>query len=81
MIPAIRTYTDAPPVFDGFRTITLRTVGKSRRGPVREVETPAEHAEWQRSRYASGMYICASEEQFLLLYGPGGVVELNQEEG
>jgi hypothetical protein len=48
------TYTDAPEAYDGFGTRTLAVVGLSRRGPVRKVETPREHAEWQRNPGGSG---------------------------
>jgi hypothetical protein len=62
--PAEWTLTDAPACYDGFGTRTARVLvlppdgwhGNGRGGPVREVETPKEHVEWQRSRYSSGLY-------------------------
>lgn len=66
----IRTYTDAPPEYDGFGTRTENpNVGTGLRGAIRSVLTPAEHVEWQRQRYASGMYIHASDLEFALLCG------------
>ncbi len=59
----ILTYTDAPVDYDGFGTRTLRVVGTGPRGSVRLVETPDLHLEWQRARYASGMYLSASESE------------------
>jgi hypothetical protein len=58
------TYTDAPEAYDGFGTRTLAVVGLSRRGPVRKVETPREHAEWQRMRYGSGLHCFMTEAQW-----------------
>jgi hypothetical protein len=55
------TYTDAPAAYDGFGSETLSLAGRTDRGPVRKVETPSEHAEWQRQRYASGNYLSAAE--------------------
>jgi hypothetical protein len=52
----IITFTDAPKAYDGFGTKTLRVLGKRRGKEVRIVETPEEHAQWQRDRYASGLY-------------------------
>lgn len=54
-------YTDAPPTYDGFGTRTMRIMAliKSATGPrpLRLVEIPDEHADWQRSRYESGGYL------------------------
>lgn len=63
--PPIRIYTDAPESYDGFGTRTIDVVGTSTRGnPVRLVEVLPVHLEWQRSRYLSGLYISATEEQW-----------------
>lgn len=55
----ILTYTDAPEVYDGFGTHTVRAdVGTSRRNEmVRLVSTPEEHVDWQRMQYASGLHL------------------------
>ena len=59
------TITDAPESYDGFGTVTRATIGVTRKGaPVRQVATPAEHSEWQRMRYASGMYLRATEDRW-----------------
>jgi len=52
----IITFTDAPEDYDGFGTKTLKVLGQRRGKTVRVVETPEEHAQWQRDRYASGLY-------------------------
>lgn len=61
------TYTDAPRDYDGFKTFTVYEIGliDSPMGmrPVRKVQTPDEHAQWQRSRYASGGYLSASQAE------------------
>lgn len=70
-----RTYTDAPERYDGFGTKTVKILGTISAGrPVRLVETPDEHIEWQRTRYGSGMYFAADETEwqrikFLLVEG------------
>lgn len=56
MSKRIMTFTDAPVAYDGFGTKTIRVLGKRRGKEVRIVETPEEHAQWQRDRYASGLY-------------------------
>jgi hypothetical protein len=57
--------TDAPQAYDGFGTRTVRVVGTTRHGDVRQVETPDEHARWQECRYCSGgVYIVANEAQW-----------------
>lgn len=58
------TYTDAPTDYDGFRTHTIRIVGKLCGKEVRLVETPTEHVNWQRARYASGMYLSANQDEW-----------------
>ena len=58
------TYTTAPEVYDGFGTTTIRIIGLFDGKPVRLVETPPEHVDWQRCRYASGMHLGASEEEW-----------------
>ncbi len=63
----VTTYTTAPETYDGFGTETVAPVaGHTSRGtPVRRVETPAVHAEWQRQRYYSGViYLVATEEDW-----------------
>ena len=52
----VTTYTTAPQVYDGFGTYTVAVVGTARNLPIREVRTPEQHAEWQRSRYSSGLF-------------------------
>jgi hypothetical protein len=65
------TYTDAPRDYDGFQSFTVYEVGlvDSPMGfrPVRKVSTPDEHAQWQRTRYASGGYLSASQAEMAKL--------------
>ncbi len=61
------TYTDAPDRYDGFGTRTVRIIGTMTCGshagqPVREVQTPAEHVQWQRLRYMSGLNLACTAE-------------------
>jgi hypothetical protein len=60
------TYTSAPESYDGFGTRTVRIAGYDKRDrPIRLVETPDEHAEWQRNRYYSGaVYLVVSETEW-----------------
>jgi len=58
----VTTYTDAPRDYDGFGSFTARVVGRTPRGELREVVTPAEHADWQRQRYLSGPYLVCHDE-------------------
>lgn len=54
----LATYTDAPPDYDGFGTLTVAMLPwTTRRGIMRLVLTPERHAEWQRNRYGSGLYL------------------------
>lgn len=69
------TYTDAPEDYDGFGTETVKVIGKTRRGMVRMVETPQEHVEWQRLRYASGMYLYASAAELPRLLETPAIIE------
>lgn len=65
MSEAVKTYTDAPEVYDGFGTMTIsKNQGKTRQGLVRCVETPSEHLDWQRMRYGSGNYLHASQDEW-----------------
>ena len=60
-----RTYTTAETAYDGFGTRTVKVVGATRNGKtVRLGETPAEHVDWQRMRYASGMNLSADETKW-----------------
>ena len=58
------TYTDAPEAYDGFGTVTLAVAGRTEKRPVRKVDTPEQHVEWQRMRYGSGMNLYATEERW-----------------
>jgi hypothetical protein len=63
----VMTWTDAPEDYDGFGTRTYEVLGLVP-GPMgsrqlRQVTTPTEHVLWQRSRYASGGYLSASEAE------------------
>ena len=65
----MKLYTDAPTNYDGFGTRTIAIVGRMNCGihygkPVRLVETPDEHAEWQRCRYESGCAFAATEAEW-----------------
>lgn len=59
------TWTTAPVDYDGFGTRTVRIAGyDSRSRPVRLVETPTEHVDWQRHRYWSGaIYLVVHSEE------------------
>ena len=63
--PMVITFTDAPESYDGFGTrTTAPCIGITASGKImRQVETPAEHLEWQRDRYSSGMYMSMSSEK------------------
>ena len=63
-IPTQITYTTAPSDYDGFGTETLRVVGTMAGKPVRQVDTPVEHVEWQRQRYGSGLYPAYTAKEF-----------------
>lgn len=59
------TYTTAPRAYDGFGTEELGIVGTLNGTPLRKVETPVEHVQWQRGRYGSGMHPAYDEAAFL----------------
>jgi hypothetical protein len=66
------TYTTAPEAYDSFGTKTLAIIGTDSRGnSVRKVASQARHAEWQRGRYGSGLYMVADEAELqkLVRYG------------
>lgn len=58
------TVTDAPEAYDGFGTRTVEILGQLRGKPLRLVETPEDHVEWQRGCYLSGMYLASNREDF-----------------
>ena len=62
----VQAYTTAPVDYDGFGTRTVvglcgYTCGK----PLRLVETPEEHANWQHARYGSGMHPAYTQKEFV----------------
>jgi hypothetical protein len=66
--PALATtYTTAPADYDGFGSETVRVLGCFNDKPLRQVETPLEHVQWQRDRYGSGLYPAFTEEQMATL--------------
>jgi len=69
------TITCAPEAYDSFGTETIEILGKTkRRGrAVRLVRTPAQHVEWQRMRYSSGLHLSmdiSRAEDAKLFYTP-----------
>lgn len=66
MADPVLTYTTAPEAYDGFGTQTVKpSVATDKNGQtVRLVSTPAEHADWQRGRYASGCHMACDEASF-----------------
>jgi hypothetical protein len=64
-LPVANTYTTAPPEYDGFGSETIAVVGTLAGKPVRQVETPVEHIEWQRQRYGSGLYPAYTLREFM----------------
>lgn len=59
----MRTHTTAPEAYDGFGTKTVaRDHIHDSKGIVRTVETPSEHIEWQRLRYASGGHLALTDD-------------------
>lgn len=64
----VKMYTNAPEDYDGFGTKTVGTAGfmkqYGQKFPVRIVETPEKDFKWQQSRYLSGMFMAATEEDF-----------------
>jgi hypothetical protein len=60
----MKTVTDAPESYDGFGTETIETLGMTKKGPVRKVDTPEVSVDWQRQRYASGLYLYCSLAQW-----------------
>jgi hypothetical protein len=70
----VTIWTTAPESYDGFGTETVRIAGHRVNGrrSVREVTTPAVHAEWQRQRYYSGaIYMVADEAEWKKLIDCG----------
>jgi len=64
----VLTYTTAPEGFDWFGTRTLRVAGRDGRGKqVRLVASDPSYAESQRDRYASGLYMVATPEEWAKL--------------
>jgi len=64
-------YTTAEKAYDGFSTRTIEE-GKYITGnkkPIRKVEMEDRDYDWQTMRYASGMNMCATEEEFKDLLG------------
>jgi hypothetical protein len=57
-------YTIAPAAYDGFGTEELAIVGTCNGKPLRKVETPIEHVQWQVGRYWSGMHATYDEAGF-----------------
>lgn len=48
--------TNAPEKYDGFGTFTIKRAGQDLRGDLRVVLVRDQHLEWQRARYASGLF-------------------------
>lgn len=47
-------YTSCPEAYDGFSTRTVRNVGQTKHGPLREVALDDRDFDWQMTRYLSG---------------------------
>ena len=69
----VLTVTTAPEAYDGFGTKTVQVLGeKTHRVEgvihtdrvVRLVATPVRHVQWQRARYASGLYTACEVERW-----------------
>jgi hypothetical protein len=59
----VTIHTDAPAAFDGFSTVTVKEVGRSRSGQyVREVKTKRCDYLWQTGRYASSGMVKFTED-------------------
>lgn len=58
------TYTTAEEAYDGFGTQTAEVVGTTRGKTIRKVTTPAQHVNWQRMRYGSGLHMAIDEAEF-----------------
>lgn len=65
VVNLVTYFTDAPEAYDGFGTRTLDIVGMRRGNFFREVAIPAEHVDWQTSRYASGLYVAMTEGEVI----------------
>jgi hypothetical protein len=72
----VKTYTTAPPAYDGMGTIALvAEIARTRDGhTVRLVATPPAHVGWQRGRYASGLHLTADVDEWQEIVGAGLVV-------
>lgn len=74
-------YTTAEEIYDGFGTQTIRKVGKTKRNQiVRMVETPPQHVEWQRARYASGLHLAIDQHQWEDLVACGLAEEIAEQD-
>ena len=64
-------YTTAEEAYDGFGTKTVESGRyQTKQGkPVRKVSVQDEHRGWQEMRYASGLHLAATPEQFADLLG------------
>ena len=76
----VSTYTTAPVDYDGFGTETVAIVGMFHKKPLRHVETPVEHVEWQRMRYGSGLHCALDTEEFARIQGLPWYTPTTQEE-
>jgi hypothetical protein len=69
----LRCYTTAPDVYDGFGTVTVVVgAGETSKGTlVRAVLVLKQHWDWQTGRYASGLHMAASSDDWrkLVEYG------------
>lgn len=63
----VLTYTTAEDYYDGFGTKTIKPLAgiSIRTGKnIRLVSTPAEHVDWQRIRYLSGLHLALDEQRW-----------------
>ncbi len=65
-------YTDAPESYDGFGTRTIQTLRAKRQdgreSSLRVVQIDDEYDDWQRGRYASGLYQSLDTRGFEMLF-------------
>jgi hypothetical protein len=63
--PAVVRITSAPEEYDGFGTRTMELLPeRGRVARYRRVAILERHLDWQRLRYASGLFACVGEDEF-----------------
>jgi hypothetical protein len=76
----VPTWTSAPVDYDGFGTVTVEAdCGVYCGKPIRKVETPLKHLNWQRDRYGSGLHTAASAVEWNLIQASPGYARENSQ--